>query len=158
MKKAGVILSVVTVVIVGAGVYFLTQKPQVAKVSAPPAPGNIMKAVTPPTLTDAQSAELAAGSAAHSPTSLSFDVNGGSFYFVPNEIHVKKGDTITVNFKNDGGMHDFMLDEFNVKISPIKGGESSSATFVVDKTGTFEYYCSVGSHRKMGQRGTLIVE
>ena len=30
--------------------------------------------------------------------------------------------------------------------------------FTVDKTGTFEYYCSVGQHRANGMVGNLIVE
>jgi uncharacterized cupredoxin-like copper-binding protein len=30
--------------------------------------------------------------------------------------------------------------------------------FVADKTGTFEFYCSVGNHRQMGMVGTLVVQ
>lgn len=123
-----------------------------------PTGGMKMEPKTPPTLTDAQNDELAAGENDHAPTALTFDLNGGMFYFVPNVIHVKKGDTVTINFTNDGGFHDFTLDAFNVKIGPTQTGETKSATFVADKAGTFEYYCSVGSHRQLGQKGTLIVE
>lgn len=119
---------------------------------------NMMQPQTPPAITDAQTAELAAGAAPHNPTALTFDVTGGSFFYVPNVIHVKKGDTVTVNFLNAGGFHDFTLDEFNVKIGPTKDGETKSAEFVADKTGTFEFYCSVGTHRQLGQKGMLIVE
>ena len=113
----------------------------------------------PPTpITDAQTAQVKAGAAPHQPTTLTFDINGGSFFFVPNEIHVKKGDTVKINFTNVGGFHDFTLDEFNVKIGPTQGGETKSAQFVADKTGTFEFYCSVGKHRQLGQKGTLYVE
>lgn len=117
-----------------------------------------MQPQTPAALTDQQSQELAAGKAAHNPTTLTFDVTGGSFYFTPNEIHVKKGDTVKIVFNNAGGMHNFMLDEFDVKIDTIKIGETATATFVADKTGSFEYYCGVGKHRQMGQKGALIVE
>lgn len=125
---------------------------------APGAAPTGMKAMTPPTITAAQTAQLALGTADHKPTTLTFDVNGGMFYYVPNVMHVKKGDTVKINFINDGGTHDFTLDEFGVKIGPIQGGETKSAEFVADKAGTFEYYCSVGSHRAMGQKGTLIVD
>jgi nitrite reductase (NO-forming) len=40
----------------------------------------------------------------------------------------------------------------------VNGGETTSVEFVADKTGTFEYYCSVGAHRAMGMTGSLVVE
>lgn len=86
------------------------------------------------------------------------NMSGGSFYFNPNEIKAKKGDTVVINFSNDGGMHNFTIDEFNAKTKTVKTGETDSISFVVDKTGSFEYYCSVGQHRSMGQKGMLIVE
>ena len=117
-----------------------------------------MQPVTPPGFTETQLVQLATGEAAHEPMSLTFDVVGGNFFYVPNVIHAKKGDTIKINFANGGGFHDFTLDEFKIKIGPLKDGETKSVEFVVDKTGTFEFYCSVGNHRQMGQKGTLIVE
>lgn len=118
----------------------------------------MMKPVTPPALTETQKAELKAGEEAHKPKELTFHVNGGNFYYVPNVIKVKKGDKVKIIFQNDGGYHNFALDEFKIKIDPINTGASSTIEFVADKTGTFEYYCSVGQHRQMGQKGQLIVE
>lgn len=85
-------------------------------------------------------------------------VEGGSYYFKPNEIRVKKGDKVKITFTNSGSMHNLTLDEFNVNINGVAAGQSGTAEFVADKAGTFEYYCSVGRHRQMGQKGTLIVE
>ncbi len=85
-------------------------------------------------------------------------MSGGSFYFNPNVINAKKGDTVTINFSNDGGMHNFTIDEFNAHTKTVKTGETDSVSFVVDKAGSFEYYCSVGQHRAMGQKGMLVVE
>ncbi|MDB5254058.1 MAG: Blue (Type 1) copper protein [Parcubacteria group bacterium] len=85
-------------------------------------------------------------------------VNGSNFAFDPKTITVNKGDTVKITFKNVGGMHDFKIDEFNVATKKINGGESDTVTFVADKTGSFEYYCSVGTHRQMGMKGTLIVK
>ncbi len=122
-----------------------------------------MEPQTPPAQTEAQKMQLAAGEADHAPASITFDVTGGMFYYVPNVIHVKKGDTVTINFLNAGGFHDFTLDEFAVKIGPFMSDAAApaavmSATFVADQAGTFKFYCNVGSHRAMGQEGTLIVE
>lgn len=85
-------------------------------------------------------------------------VEAGSFYFKPNIIKVKKGEKVTITINNRGGFHDFYIDEFNVKSKTIPGGESTTVEFTPDKTGSFEFYCSIGNHRAMGMKGTLIVE
>lgn len=87
-----------------------------------------------------------------------FTVNGSNFKFMPAEIRVKQGDTVRITFKNDGGTHDFRLDEFQVATKVIQGGQQETVEFVADTTGQFEYYCGVGQHRQMGMKGTLIVE
>lgn len=85
-------------------------------------------------------------------------VEGSSYKFVPNVIKVKKGELVRVTFKNAGGMHDFVIDELDVRTNQISDGEEEEVEFVADKAGTFEYYCSVGKHRAMGMVGKLIVE
>ena len=87
-----------------------------------------------------------------------FTVEGSSFKFSPSNMTVKKGDTVRVTFKNTSGFHDWVLDEFNVRTKQIAAGAEETVEFVADKAGSFEYYCSVGSHRQMGMVGTLIVE
>lgn len=87
-----------------------------------------------------------------------FLVGGDNFKFNLSEMRVKKGDTVKITFTNNNGTHDLLIDEFNVNTGRIAVGESKTVQFVADKTGTFEYYCSVGQHRKMGMKGNLIVE
>lgn len=91
-------------------------------------------------------------------TTKTFTVTGSSFKFDPEEIHVKKGDSVKIVFKNAGGMHDLVFDDFNVRTQRLAAGQSETIEFVADKIGTFEYYCSVGNHRAMGMEGDLIVE
>lgn len=86
------------------------------------------------------------------------EVEGGSFYYTPDEIRVNEGDTVKVIFTNAGGMHDFVIDEFDVATEIIEDGQMVEVEFVADEAGTYEYYCSVGEHRAMGMWGTLIVE
>jgi len=86
------------------------------------------------------------------------EVHGGSYYFTPDEIRVKKGDTVRITFVNDGGMHDWVIDEFDARTDVTSSGETDSVEFVADEAGEFEYYCSVGNHREMGMVGSLIVE
>lgn len=87
-----------------------------------------------------------------------FTIHGGNFYFAPNQITVNKGDKVKIVFEADKGFHDFVLDEFNVKTERVSGGQTTGAEFTADKTGTFEFYCSVGSHRAMGMKGQLTVQ
>lgn len=87
-----------------------------------------------------------------------FTVTASNFKFDPSQIQVKKGETVRIVFKNNGGSHDFRLDEFKASTKVIQGGQQETIEFVADKTGQFEYYCSVGNHRQMGMKGTLVVD
>lgn len=91
-------------------------------------------------------------------TGVNFIVEGGEYFYKPNQLKVKKGDKVKITFNNSGGMHDFVIDELNVKSKLIRSNESDTIEFTADKAGTFEFYCSVGQHRKLGMKGTLVVE
>lgn len=92
------------------------------------------------------------------PQTREFNITGSNFEFSIKEMTVNQGDTVRINFYNNGGFHDWVLDEFNARTEKIGDGESQTIEFVADKTGTFEYYCSVGEHRQMGMKGNLIVK
>lgn len=85
------------------------------------------------------------------------EIEASNFKFSLPEIKVKKGDTVTVKFTVKQGFHDWVLDEFNAKTAQLGAGNGAKVTFTADKTGIFEYYCSVGTHRQMGMVGKLIV-
>src|SRR3989344_8783945 len=82
-----------------------------------------------------------------------FTVHANNFAFSPKTIEVNVGDTVKVTVKNLQGMHDLRIDEFNAKTRVLNKGEEETITFVADKAGTFEYYCSIGTHRQMGMVG-----
>lgn len=90
--------------------------------------------------------------------SKTFNVSSKPFEFSMKEIRVKKGDTVKVVLINEQGFHDWVIDEFSARTKQLNAGETDSIEFIADKTGTFEYYCSVGNHRQMGMVGKLIVE
>ena len=89
---------------------------------------------------------------------LAVTVHGASYKFTPNAITAKQGQTVRVTFVSDGGLHDFVLDDFNVKTKQLQSDGTETVEFVADKKGAFTYYCSVGNHRAMGMEGTLTVE
>jgi len=85
-------------------------------------------------------------------------VEAGAFYFNPKEIRVKAGEKVRIVLTAVDMMHDFNIDELGVKSKTIKAGETDTIEFVASTAGEYEYYCSVGQHRKMGQVGKLIIE
>lgn len=86
------------------------------------------------------------------------EVEGGSFNFEPNEIRVKAGEPVTIKLNSVDMMHDFVIDELEVRTEIIKGGESTTVTFTPTEKGEYEFYCSVGNHKAQGMVGALIVE
>lgn len=81
-------------------------------------------------------------------------IEATDFQYDKKVIHVKKGDKVRITLHSDDGGHGFTIPAFNVD---IKGNKS--VEFVADKTGTFEYHCSLfcgSGHAKM--TGKLIVE
>ena len=92
-----------------------------------------------------------------------FALTGKSFRFYMNgqespDLKVKEGDKVRIEFTSEQSFHDFMIKEFNAATKQVSAGSTSSVEFIADKKGTFEYYCSIGSHRQMGMKGRFIVE
>jgi nitrite reductase (NO-forming) len=92
-----------------------------------------------------------------------FKIIGKNFKFYSDNVEnpdlkVKLGDKIRIEFANEEGFHDFVIDEFSAKTPQIGAGKISTVEFTADKLGTFQYYCSVGTHRQMGMKGNFIVE
>ncbi len=89
---------------------------------------------------------------------LKYTIVGSNYSFDIKEIKAKIGDKIELTFKNQEGFHDWVVDEFSARTKQLPADSEETIEFIADKAGTFEYYCSVGSHRKMGMVGKLIVE
>ncbi|KKR31519.1 MAG: Plastocyanin [Parcubacteria group bacterium GW2011_GWF2_39_8b] len=96
-------------------------------------------------------------SSAMSPTVKEFTVVGTNFSYEPKIITVKKGDTVKIIFKDNEGFHDLKISGYDVITERINAGSESSVQFVADKTGNFEYFCTVGNHRAQGMKGTFVV-
>ncbi len=146
-----VLLGLVVLVLVGFGVWWMSRG---------------MSATAPASQTTTPMATMAPEGATATPATTSatagamkeFTVNGSAFKFDPATLTVNKGDHVKITFVNQGGQHDWVLDEFNAKTPVIASGKTAVVEFTADKAGTFEYYCSVGNHRAMGMKGTLTVQ
>jgi plastocyanin len=151
MNKTITTIIVILIIILGAVLIYRNN----AKNSME-TPGEIQQEQSQVPVTPANTPAAVSGS----PTTAvkEFTVAGNNFKFMPATITVNKGDRVRITFQNTGGFHDFVIDEFNVATERINGNAQEVVEFTADKAGSFEYYCSVGTHRQMGMKGTLIVK
>jgi plastocyanin len=94
------------------------------------------------------------------PPTKSFTINSYSYGYSPNSISVSPGDKVTITLTNSGGKHDLVIDELGVNTSTINSGQSTSVTFTVPQSAagqSYEFYCSIGSHRAQGMVGIVNV-
>lgn len=87
-----------------------------------------------------------------------FTISGSNYAFSPATITVNKGDTVQITFKSTGGTQNLVLSDFGISTNQLSSGQSQTVTFVANKSGKFQFYCSVGNHRQMGMVGTLVVQ
>lgn len=92
-------------------------------------------------------------------------------------IQVKKGDQVTITFRNVHGTysrervsHNFVVVAeikhfpeateplWGAKTDTVQAGKSTSVTFIPDTAGEFFYVCDVPGHTEMGMYGSFIVE
>ena len=145
--KNNLFISVIVLALIGGAVYFAMSKSQsTAPATTSVSPTAVME--EKPT----SEAMIEEGSVKE------IVVEGSNFKFVPDTITVKKGEKTRIIFKSAGGMHDFNVDELGIKTKIINAGEEDAAEFTANEVGTFEFYCSIGNHRQMGMKGTLIVQ
>lgn len=86
-----------------------------------------------------------------------FNVVASQFAFDPDTITVDKGDTVIIHVTSADVPHGFAIEGYNVNVAFDKG-ETKTVTFVADKAGTFQFFCSVpcgSGHRSM--KGQLVV-
>jgi plastocyanin len=167
-----IIIIIVLLVVVAGEYFYFHNKQQSAMMAAnhpamngqmmPPGKGKdginmAMMAVKPPPLSDQQNQQLTEGTS-KSTTQKTFNITAGNFYFVPNKITVNKGDKVTFNVTNAGGVHDLVINELGIKTPVAKTATTETYTFSASKTGSFVYYCSVPGHRQKGMWGTLTVQ
>ncbi len=153
MNKTGtIVLCVLAVALIGGVIVFFNK----SQSNMPSAGQQTVTVTETPKPSDAMMEKESSPSATKDVSQ--FTVESKGLNFTPNEIRVKKGDKVSVTYKNTLGTHNFTLDEFGVKTKLLSAGQEETVTFTAEKIGTFEFYCSVANHRAMGMKGNLIVE
>lgn len=86
-------------------------------------------------------------------------VSAREFAYTPSTVTVKRGETVRIDFTNNGTTaHNLTIEGLGVSTKTIGPGETDSITFTPASAGTFKYFCSVDSHRSLGLEGTLVVQ
>ncbi len=151
--KNNMFVAVLIVALAAGGLWYIktskTPAPVMEKTEEPVTPSKAMPATdsagTKETVVDDNAKEIV--------------INASEYKFSPVTLTVKKGEPIKLTLKNVGKMpHDFVIDELGIRTKKIAGGDTDTIVFTPEKTGTFEYYCSVGSHRALGMVGKITIE
>ena len=74
--------------------------------------------------------------------SRTIEIRARKFFYSPNIVRVAKGETITVRLISEDVMHGFYLDGYGIE-THSQPGSDGSLTFTADKTGRYNYRCSV---------------
>ena len=84
-------------------------------------------------------------------------ITAKKFEFTPNQITLKKGVPVVLEFVTQDVSHGFSCPELKLQ-SDIKPGKTATLRFTPDKTGTFAFhcddFCGIG-HTKM--KGSIVV-
>lgn len=136
MNNKYIVWLVVGLLVVGAGIYFLQNK-------------NSNYSSTPSSTYDETSkTKTSAGTPAPVINKVVHNVSIVGFAFVPSSITVRKGDTIVWTNK-DSAPH--TVTGGDLKSASL--GQNQTYSFAYDRTGTFNYYCSLHPNMK----GTVTV-
>lgn len=75
------------------------------------------------------------------------------------DLKVPENAVVQINVINgDGAIHDIAVPEFNVKSDQFMGpGSSTAVVFRANRSGIFEYLCTLPGHKAAGMFGKLIV-
>ena len=150
-------VAVIVLVVIGGGYYFMSANKKTGEPALIEGTKNEEK-TEPATQSGTDSLTTGKTATKVAENIKTIEIEGGSFYFKPNKITVKAGDRVKILLKSVDKVHNFYLDEFNVKSSDAKSGEATTVEFTAGKKGSYEFYCAIGQHRQMGMVGTLLVE
>jgi cytochrome c oxidase subunit 2 len=151
------IIGIAVVVVVLVGGFMLYQSSQNSQT-----PTSTANQSTTPSAQATSTPDMSGSSTSDSSPSTSgqvkeVTVTGSNFKFEPSTITVSKGNTVKITFNSSQGFHDFVLPDFNVQSKTVNNGQTDTVTFTADKTGSFQYFCSVGNHKALGMVGSLTV-
>lgn len=142
MNMRNAVIAVVVVLIV-AGIWLLTQNK-----------GNLASSTTAP--------EQSSPGNSPSETSMNeqeITVNGSEFLFEPAAMNLTKGQKVKITFNNQGKFpHNLVVSDLDVATKTIQPNQTDTVEFTPDRSGTFNFVCTVDEHEQKGMKGTLTIQ
>ncbi len=81
-----------------------------------------------------------------------------SFSFQPSKLTAEAGETVTIEFKNQGSLsHNLTFKNLDAKTETIQSGKTRTIELRVDEPGTYKFICTVSGHAQAGMKGKLVV-
>lgn len=141
------LVGLVVLLVIGGAAYFVF-KPT-AQAPAPKMTEPSVSVTTQPS----------SGESSQSATVEKITVTGTDFAFTPSAFTLKKGDEVTIVFKNEGKYpHNLTISELGIATKTVQPGQEDMLVFTPKKTGSFTFMCTVPGHADRGMTGTLTVE
>ena len=86
-------------------------------------------------------------------------ITAKKFEYSPNEIRIKKGVPVVLEFTSLDRMHGFTVPDLGGVRATIEPGKATRVTIVAPKAGTYEFHCDIfcGDGHE-GMTGKIIVE
>lgn len=85
-----------------------------------------------------------------------FNIRAEADKFSPNQIIVREGDTVQINFTAVDKNYDIIFPSYNMQ-QTAKQGETKMLAFQAVRSGNFTYYCNICGGPDSGVTGNIIV-
>lgn len=84
-------------------------------------------------------------------------VTATNFAYAPKEISVTAGEDVAIVLTAKDVFHDFEVKGIGHVVG-AKKNKTESGGLMLEKPGTYKFWCSVPGHRASGMRGTIVVQ
>jgi cytochrome c oxidase subunit II len=93
------------------------------------------------------------------PAEMTVKITAKKFEYSPNEIRIKKGIPVILEFTSVDRVHGFFVSDLGGIRATIEPGKITQVRIVAPKAGTYEFHCDIfcGDGHE-GMTGTIIVE
>ena len=76
------------------------------------------------------------------PTERVFRLTASQYAYVPAELHVNPGDTVTIELTSTDAVHGLYVDSYGVAVESDPG-QTATLTFIADRPGSYRFRCNV---------------
>jgi cytochrome c oxidase subunit 2 len=105
-------------------------------------------------------AVLAAGCGSHGSSvpdgARTVAVRGEAFRYSPEEVTVRRGESVAIELGAVDVEHDYVSDELDLHVH-AGAGETQRGGLTAATAGTYTVYCSISGHRDAGMEGRIVV-